>query len=64
MSAHLAYLLAWIAFGLSHSGLAGRDLGGRWSRIVYNVIAVAAFLALERDEDGLNRKGIPKGSPF
>ena len=46
MSAHLAYLLAWIAFGLSHSGLAGRDLGGRWSRIVYNVIAVAAFLAV------------------
>ncbi|KIL97289.1 putative conserved integral membrane protein [Paramagnetospirillum magnetotacticum MS-1] len=46
MNGHLAYGLAWIAFGLSHSALAGRHLAGRWSRIVYNVIAVAAFLAL------------------
>lgn len=46
MSGHLAYALAWIAFGLSHSGLAGRRLAGRWSRIVYNAIAVAAFLAV------------------
>lgn len=46
MSAHLAYFLAWVAFGLSHSALAGRDLAGRWSRIAYNVIAVAAFLAV------------------
>jgi methanethiol S-methyltransferase len=46
VSGHLAYLLAWIAFGLSHSGLAGRDLGGRWSRIVYNAIATAGFLAV------------------
>ncbi|EME68405.1 hypothetical protein H261_18637 [Paramagnetospirillum caucaseum] len=47
MSGHLAYALAWLAFGLSHSGLAGRNLAGRrWSRIVYNIIAVAAFLAV------------------
>lgn len=46
MSDHLAYGLAWIAFGLSHSGLAGRSLAGRWSRIIYNAIAVAAFLAV------------------
>jgi len=47
MSGHLAYALAWIAFGLSHSGLAGRNLAGRrWSRIAYNAIAVAAFLAV------------------
>lgn len=46
MSGHLAYLLAWVAFGLSHSGLAGRNLAGRWSRIAYNAIAIAAFLAV------------------
>lgn len=46
MSGHLAYALAWIAFGLSHSGLAGRNLGGRWSRIVYNIVAIAGFLAV------------------
>ena len=38
--------MAWLGFGLSHSLLAGRDLGGRWSRIVYNLIALAAFAAV------------------
>lgn len=43
---HLLYALAWAAFGLSHSGLAGRRLAGRWSRLLYNAMAVAAFLAV------------------
>ncbi len=46
MNGHFVYLLAWVAFGLSHSGLAGRSLAGRWSRIAYNAIACAAFLAV------------------
>lgn len=45
MSGHVLYATAWLAFALGHSGLAGRDLAGRWSRIVYNIIAVAAFVA-------------------
>jgi methanethiol S-methyltransferase len=46
MTAHLAYGLAWVLFGLSHSGLAGRHGLGRWSRIVYNIVALAQFAAV------------------
>jgi len=46
VSGHLAYALAWIAFGLGHSGLAGRNLAGRWSRLIYNGIALASFAAV------------------
>lgn len=50
MAGHLAYLLAWIVFGATHSGLAhprakallGRRLG-RSYRIAYNLVAVAQF---------------------
>jgi methanethiol S-methyltransferase len=42
---HLAYALAWAAFGLSHSALPAPRLArfGRWQRIVYNLIAVTMF---------------------
>ncbi|CAA7614362.1 isoprenylcysteine carboxylmethyltransferase family protein [Magnetospirillum sp. SS-4] len=41
--AHALYALAWLAFGLGHSLLAGRVWLGRWSRLAYNGIAVASF---------------------
>lgn len=51
--AHLLYALAWLAFGLTHSGLAGgwakrrlRPWLGRWYRLTYNLIALAQFAAL------------------
>ena len=43
MTAHAVYGLAWISFGLTHSLLAGRCGFWRWSRLVYNIIAVAQF---------------------
>ena len=46
MTGHLAYGLAWVLFGLTHSLLAGRHGLGRWSRLVYNAIALAEFAAV------------------
>ncbi|TAN56745.1 MAG: isoprenylcysteine carboxylmethyltransferase family protein [Magnetospirillum sp.] len=46
MTAHAAYGLAWALFGLSHSLLAGRQWLGRWSRLAYNVVALAQFAAV------------------
>ena len=46
MSAHAIYGLGWVLFGLTHSLLAGRQWLGCWSRIVYNIIALAQFGAL------------------
>lgn len=46
MSGHVIYGLGWVLFGLTHSLLAGRHWLGRWSRLVYNVVAVAQFGAL------------------
>lgn len=46
MSAQAAYGLAWLLFGLCHSLLAGRQWLGRWSRFVYNLIALAQFAAV------------------
>jgi protein-S-isoprenylcysteine O-methyltransferase Ste14 len=48
MSPHLLYALAWVSFGLVHSGLARpaaicwlRGLVGGWQRLTYNLIALA-----------------------
>lgn len=46
MMAHAAYGLAWLVFGLTHSGLAGRTWFGRWSRLVYNAVAFGQFIAV------------------
>jgi protein-S-isoprenylcysteine O-methyltransferase Ste14 len=46
VSAHAAYALAWAAFALGHSGLAGGRLkawAGRWHRLAYNLVALAQF---------------------
>jgi hypothetical protein len=40
---HALYALAWLAFGLGHSLLAGRVWLGRWSRLAYNAVAIASF---------------------
>lgn len=43
---HLLYALAWLAFGLTHSGLAGgkgRAWLGRGYRLAYNLVAVVQF---------------------
>lgn len=53
MRDHLPYALAWLLFGLVHSGLAAlpvkarlAPLLGRWRRVAYNLVAVASFAAL------------------
>lgn len=53
LAAHLVYALAWMVFGLTHSGLAAarvkRRLApmlGRCYRLVYNLTALAEFLAV------------------
>lgn len=44
---YLTYALAWIAFGATHSALAGNRLRlGRATRLVYNLIAVLQFAAV------------------
>ncbi len=43
---HFVYALAWLAFGLTHTGLAGgrgRARLGRGHRLAYNLVAVVQF---------------------